>query len=289
MHQMNFQSATQHSRESLHQWADRILTLATYAFPGVPDVHVYAIPRLCFGAENQDAGLHAFDGQPKTVEEAVDRMLYYQFTQRNRPAHSVRKMSPCAEHHHEESPMAEELVRIRSKVEKMEQTLGKSKYNPKRTRTRGRVGHARLQLGRCYQCGEVGHLQKDCQTRSKNGIAGGNQGKWRKHACTEASSNGIDSVGRRAAAYDNSQPSLVSCQQEVSMSPRSHEWKRNRKQRARLHHHFTLHVDLVDADRQPSSLDGQPGTLDGLEEEGERTRPCGPVRNSQRTAGFAVM
>lgn len=72
---MNFQSATQHSRESLHQRDDRILTLATYAFPGVPDIHVFAIPRLCFGAEDQDAGLHALDGQPKTVEEAVDRML----------------------------------------------------------------------------------------------------------------------------------------------------------------------------------------------------------------------
>lgn len=77
MHQRNFQSATQHSRESLHQWANRILTLAKYAFSGVPDVHVYAIPRLCFGAEDQDDGLHALDVQPKTLKEAVDRILYY--------------------------------------------------------------------------------------------------------------------------------------------------------------------------------------------------------------------
>lgn len=77
MHQMNFKSATQHNNEFLHQWADRSLTLATYAFPGVPDVYVYAIHCFCFGAEDQDAGLHALDCQPKTVEEAVDRMLYY--------------------------------------------------------------------------------------------------------------------------------------------------------------------------------------------------------------------
>lgn len=44
MHQMNFQSAMQYSRESLQQWADRILNLATFAFPSVPDVQVYAIP-----------------------------------------------------------------------------------------------------------------------------------------------------------------------------------------------------------------------------------------------------
>lgn len=48
MHKLNFQYATQNSRESLRQWADGILTLATYAFPGVPDVHVSAIPHLFF-------------------------------------------------------------------------------------------------------------------------------------------------------------------------------------------------------------------------------------------------
>lgn len=57
--------------------------------------------------------------------------------------------------------------------------------------------------------------------------------------------------------------------------------KRNRKQRARLHHHFTLHEDSLDADRQLDSLDG-------LEEEAVRTRFFWPVSNSQRTARFAV-
>lgn len=124
MHQMKFQSATQHNNELLHQWADRILAFATYAFPGVPDVYVYAIPCLCFGAEDQHAGLHAHDCQPKTVEEALDRMLYYEFTWHHSLAGSVRKMSLCVKHHFEESPMAEELVRIRSRRERIKQTLG---------------------------------------------------------------------------------------------------------------------------------------------------------------------
>lgn len=235
----------------------------------------YAIPCLCFGAEDQDVGLHALYGQPKTVDEAVDRMLYYQFTWHHRLAGSVRKMSLCVEHHLEESPMAEELVRIRSRREKIEQTLGKCKYNPKWAWTRCRVGHAWLQLGRCYYCGEVDHLQRDCRTCSWNGNTGRNQCKQRKHtrkSRRKPVSSGIDSVSQRTTAYDSSHPSLVSCQQEVSMSPSGHERKRNRKQRTQLHCHLTRYS----------------GTLDGLEEEGERTRPCEPVSNSQGIAVFAV-
>ena len=36
-HQLNFQSAVQGSGESLHQWSDRVLTLATRAFPQRPE------------------------------------------------------------------------------------------------------------------------------------------------------------------------------------------------------------------------------------------------------------
>jgi hypothetical protein len=52
-HQVNFQSTSQDAGESLRQWADRVLTLATRAFPDTPDVHTHAIPRLCFGAEDR--------------------------------------------------------------------------------------------------------------------------------------------------------------------------------------------------------------------------------------------
>jgi hypothetical protein len=33
------------------------------------------VTRVCFGEEDRDAGLYAFDGQPKTVEEAIDRIM----------------------------------------------------------------------------------------------------------------------------------------------------------------------------------------------------------------------
>ena len=60
-------------------------TLATRAFPQLPDLHAQAIPGLCYRAEDKDAGLYALDGQPKTVEEAVDRMQFFQHSRQGRP------------------------------------------------------------------------------------------------------------------------------------------------------------------------------------------------------------
>lgn len=60
--------------------------LATFAFPTVPGVHVYAVSCQCFGAKEQDSGLYALDVQPKTMEKAVDCMLFYQYMHQHRPA-----------------------------------------------------------------------------------------------------------------------------------------------------------------------------------------------------------
>ena len=71
--------------ESLRQWSDRVLTLATRAFPQLPNMHAQAILRLCHGAEDKDAGMYAPNGQPKTVEEAVDLMHFFQHSRQGLP------------------------------------------------------------------------------------------------------------------------------------------------------------------------------------------------------------
>lgn len=42
-HQIYFQSASQNNDESLRKWADRVLVLATCAFPQLPDIHTQTI------------------------------------------------------------------------------------------------------------------------------------------------------------------------------------------------------------------------------------------------------
>ena len=41
-------------------------------------MHAQAIPRLCYGAEDKDAGMYTLGGQSKTVKEAVNRMQIFQ-------------------------------------------------------------------------------------------------------------------------------------------------------------------------------------------------------------------
>ena len=73
---VDFQSAVQGSGESLRQWSDRVLTLATQAFQQPPDVHAQAIPRLCYVAEDKDPGMYTLDCQPKTVTGAVVEAVF---------------------------------------------------------------------------------------------------------------------------------------------------------------------------------------------------------------------
>lgn len=55
-----------------------MLALAIRAFPSAPDAHALVIVRLCFVVEDRDADLYVLGGRPKTVEETMDRMQYYQ-------------------------------------------------------------------------------------------------------------------------------------------------------------------------------------------------------------------
>lgn len=84
-HQFNFQTALQNS-DDLREWTSTVLTLADRAFPQLPDIHNKAISRLCYVADDVDAGLHVLDGNPKTMETALDQMQYYQHSRRSKPS-----------------------------------------------------------------------------------------------------------------------------------------------------------------------------------------------------------
>ena len=82
--QMRFTYARQRTDETQTEWADRLLTLAMQAFPGLPEEHLQrqVILRFCQGSNSREAAQFAINSQPKTLDEALYRVRLFHCTQR---------------------------------------------------------------------------------------------------------------------------------------------------------------------------------------------------------------
>nr|XP_054750819.1 uncharacterized protein LOC129256683 [Lytechinus pictus] len=77
--QMEFIRAHQLAEEEIIEWADRVVSLATKTFPGVPEYQVQrqGVLKFCQGCSDKEAGLHALNLRPDSVEKAVDHVTWY--------------------------------------------------------------------------------------------------------------------------------------------------------------------------------------------------------------------
>ena len=78
---VKFRQAYQKPEESLEDWADRVMTLATPAFVDSPDEYLKteAIAKFCQGCSNKDAVKHACFEHPSTMEEALNLVKHHQY------------------------------------------------------------------------------------------------------------------------------------------------------------------------------------------------------------------
>ena len=76
-----FEQAVQLIDEDLDDWADRILTLAGKAFKHLPEKHMVqqAVARFCQGCHDKEAGQSACNSRPRTMEQALDHIRWYQY------------------------------------------------------------------------------------------------------------------------------------------------------------------------------------------------------------------
>ncbi len=96
--QMHFSYVSQYPKETLAEWADRVVTLALKAYPDMADAHIYrqAIMRFCQGCIDNRAGHYAINARPTTLEEAVDKVRWFQATEKmmnDRPRRNARSMA----------------------------------------------------------------------------------------------------------------------------------------------------------------------------------------------------
>ena len=74
-----FRQAYQKPEESLEDWADRVMTLATPVFVDLPDKHLKteAIAKFCQGCSDKDAAKYACFEHPSTMEEALNLVKHH--------------------------------------------------------------------------------------------------------------------------------------------------------------------------------------------------------------------
>lgn len=79
-YQRQFESARQTENEELYEWLDRLWTLSDKAFRDLPFEYVMnkIIMKLCQGCYDKEAGSVALSFQPKTLDEALEKIKWVQ-------------------------------------------------------------------------------------------------------------------------------------------------------------------------------------------------------------------
>ncbi|KAH3834926.1 hypothetical protein DPMN_108259 [Dreissena polymorpha] len=78
---VKFHQAILGQQESLKEWADRVLTLATPAFRNLPEQYKREeiVSKFCQGCMDKEAGKHACLQRPKSIQEAIDLVRHHQY------------------------------------------------------------------------------------------------------------------------------------------------------------------------------------------------------------------
>ena len=144
---VNFQQASQHSEETLEDWADRAMTLATVAYKDLPESHRIqgAVAKFSQGCLDKEAAKHACLEHPKNIQEALNLVKHDQYItravdgQRNKSRKSTDHVSVNQITLKEVKKLIDEAIKA---------AQGKGKAKP---------------TDPCFFCKKVGHFKKDCK------------------------------------------------------------------------------------------------------------------------------
>lgn len=157
-----FRQAFQKQDETLEDWADRVMTLATPAFVDLPEDHLKkeAIARFCQGCTDKEAAKHACFEQPETMEEALNLVKHHQYisqavdgkkTKREYEA-SVNAVQTPSEARIEQL-IASALKDFAAKLQSSQSSSSESEEKVKRKKS----------SSQCFFCKKFGHFKKDCR------------------------------------------------------------------------------------------------------------------------------
>ena len=199
--QMQFQFAKQKPEESVVEWAERVMTMASRAFDDMSEKHLQKqmVFKFCQGLLDKEAGQYAINIRVETVDAALDKVKWYQHTHKimhpKQPSRSVYQV----DHDSEEEygiyatgtrpprqygyPRPQQRVRfedaksdVDKKPDKLENRVSSLEekmqnlslvmekgFNDLRRMTSYRQrSRSPSPRGACFQCGEQGHFKRDC-------------------------------------------------------------------------------------------------------------------------------
>ena len=165
---VKFQQASQRPDESLEDWADRVMTLATPAFVDLPEDHLKqeAIAKFSQGCCDKDAGKHACFEHPSTMEEALNLVKHHQYIsqavdgKQSKKGNdvSVNAVQSTSEDRIEQL-IASALEEFANKLQVSQQPYHQLSVN----KTQQSADEKWKSSVQCFFCKNFGHFKKECR------------------------------------------------------------------------------------------------------------------------------
>ena len=157
---VKFQQTSQRPDESLEDWADRVMTLATPAFVDFPEDHLKqeAIAKFSQGCCDKDAGKHACFEHPSTMEEALNLVKHHQYISQGVDGKQSKKGNDVSvnavqstSEDRSEQLIASALKEFASKLQVSPQPYQQSADEKWKSSVQ------------CFFCKNFGHFKKECR------------------------------------------------------------------------------------------------------------------------------
>ncbi|XP_060602282.1 uncharacterized protein LOC132755437 [Ruditapes philippinarum] len=173
--QVCFQQSSQLQGESLDDWADRVMTLATNALKDLPEYYSnrQTVSKFCEGLVDKDAAVAVAMDRPSTMEEAMNKVHWYQHLHQSVYGRSKKRASKevfddgANVFALEEAPEVAQANAAPSQLSSFEVAIEKLqrcfdnmvlKLDEEKT-SQGRSRWPRIT---CFGCGKEGHFKSDC-------------------------------------------------------------------------------------------------------------------------------
>ena len=160
-----FRQAFQKQDESLEEWADRVMTLATPAFVDLPEDHLKkeAIARFCQGCTDKEAAKHACFEQPETMEEALNLVKHHQYISQAVDGKKAKREYEASVNAVQSPSEARVEQFIRSALRDFAAKLQESSTSLSSSSETEEKAKKKKSSSQCFFCKKFGHFKKDCR------------------------------------------------------------------------------------------------------------------------------